>query len=396
MLSPKKRRKLIRLIEKYQKGIATPEEVSFVEAYYKYFDPENASLPLLPSPEKQEQENRLFKDMQARIRQPPEEPPVVRLRKYTRVAAAVLLLIAGGAALRYMNKKKPPVATLPVAVKNDIAPGGNKAVLTLGNGSVVVLDSASSGLLAEQGGATVTKTGDGRLVYQKAVSDGTGVGGEPAYNTLSTPKGGQYRLQLPDGTKVWLNSASSIHYPVAFTGNRRQVDITGEAYFEVAQILSSDGRKKMPFVVRTDRHTEVEVLGTHFNIMAYTDESAVRTTLAEGSVKVTNLHHQVLLTPGQQAVLEASLSPIKVKEVDADKETAWISGFFQFDHTDLPTLMRQLQRWYDVEPVYPVKDNGRKFGGRISRSLPLLEMLRLLESNDIHFKIDGKKLIVQQ
>lgn len=392
MLSPKKRRKLIRLIEKYQKGIATPEESSFVEAYYQYFDPENASQPPLSSPEKQEQENKLFEDIQARIRQPPEEPPVFRLRKYTRVAAAVLLLIAGGAALRYMNKKKSPVVTSPVVVKSDIAPGGNKAVLTLGNGSVVVLDSVSSGFLTEQGGATVTKTGDGSLVYQRAA----GRTSESAYNTLSTPKGGQYRLQLPDGTKVWLNSASSIHYPVAFTGDRRQVDITGEAYFEVAQVLSPGGRKKMPFIVHTDRHTEVEVLGTHFNIMAYADEADVRTTLVEGRVKVTNLHNQVLLEPGQQAVLETPLSSIKVKKTDTDKETAWISGFFQFDHTDLPTLMRQLQRWYDVEPVYPAKDNGRRFGGRISRSLPLLEMLHLLESNDIHFTIEGKKLIVLQ
>ncbi|MES1249237.1 MAG: FecR domain-containing protein, partial [Chitinophaga rupis] len=382
MSSPKKRRKLIRLIEKYQKGTATPEEAAFVEAYYKYFDPDNASRPSLPSPERQEQENRLFGSMQARIRQPPEVPPVVRMRKYTRVAAAVLLLVAGGAAIRSMSKKAHPAATSPVVVKSNIAPGGNKAVLTLGNGSTIVLDSASSGFLTQEGGVTVEKTGDGRLVYQGAASHELRATSESAYNTLSTPKGGQYRLQLPDGTKVWLNSASSIHYPVAFTGDRREVDITGEAYFEVAQVSSRDGRKKMPFVVNTDRHTEVEVLGTHFNIMAYADEGVVRTTLLEGKVRVTNLHDQALLSPGQQAVLEAPLSSIKVSEADTDKETAWISGFFQFDHTDLPALMRQLQRWYDVEPVYPAKDNGRRFGGRISRSLPLPEMLHLLESND--------------
>ncbi|HVW60577.1 MAG TPA: FecR domain-containing protein [Puia sp.] len=396
MLSPKKRRKLIRLIEKYQKGTATPEEAAFVEAYYKYFDLDNASQPSLLFPQRQEQEDRLFGNIQARIRQPPEAPPVVRMRKYTRVAAAVLLLAAGGALVRYMSKKRLPAATSPVVVRSDIAPGGNKAILTLGNGSTIVLDSASSGFLTQEGGATVAKTDDGQLVYQKATSYKLQTASEPDYNTLSTPKGGQYRIQLPDGTRVWLNSASSIHYPVAFTGDRREVDITGEAYFEVAQVSTRDGRRKMPFIVHTDRHTEVEVLGTHFNIMAYADEDVVRATLLEGKVKVANLHDRVLLSPGQQAVLETPLSSIKVSVADTDKETAWISGFFQFDHTDLPALMRQLQRWYDVEPVYPVKDNGRRFGGRISRSLSLREMLHLLESNDIHFIIEGKKLIVQQ
>lgn len=391
MLFPKKRRKLIRLIEKYQKGTATLEEAAFVEAYYKCFDPDNASQPSLPSPERQEQEDRLFGNMQARIRQPPEEAPVVRMRKYTRVAAAVLLLAVGGAVIRHMSKKKLPAAASSVVVKEDIAPGGNKAVLTLGNGSTIVLDSASAGFLTRQGGVRIAKQGGGELVY-----NGSAGTGEILYNTMSTPKGGQYRLRLPDGTKVWLNSASSIHYPVAFTGDRREVDITGEAYFEVAQVSSEDGRKKIPFIVHADRHTEVEVLGTHFNVMAYADEGAVRATLLEGKVKVNNLHDQVLLAPGQLAVLESPLSSIKVSEADTDKETAWIAGFFQFDHTDLPTLMRQLQRWYDVEPVYPVKDNGRRFGGRISRSLPLMEMLHLLESNDIHFTVEGKKLIVQQ
>jgi len=391
MLSPKKRRKLIRLIEKYQKGKATPEEAAFVDAYYKYFDQKDEAQPFLPAGEQQEQEDRLFESMQTRIRQPPPAAPVVRMRRYVRVAAAVLLVTVAGVALRYMGKKKPPAAEIVAAVTHDVAPGSNKAILTLGNGATIELDSTASGMLVQQGNVKIAQRSGGEIVY-----NGTSGTGEVMYNTMSTQKGGQYRLQLPDGTKVWLNSASSIHYPVAFTGDLRQVDITGEAYFEVAQALSADGRKKMPFIVRVGQSIGVEVLGTHFNIMAYPDEGAIKATLLEGRVKVTRTHDQALLAPGQQAVLEAAVTPMQVRTVDTDKETAWISGFFQFDNTDLPTLMRQLQRWYDVEPVYTAKDNGRRFGGRISRNLRLSEMLHLLESNDIHFKIEGKKLIVLQ
>lgn len=281
---------------------------------------------------------------------------------------------------------KPGGSTDTNIVQKDIQPGGNKAVLTLANGSAIILDSAANGSLAQQGTGQITKVAEGQIVY----SDTKTGNKEVLYNTLSTPRGGQYQLRLPDGTDVWLNSASSIHYPTAFTGAQRIVEITGEVYFEVAK------NEKMPFKVKVNSVT-VEVLGTHFNINAYAEESLIKTTLLEGSVKVqqTVTHQSQIIKPGQQAQSDNSSSTIQVvSDIDMDQVMAWKTGFFEFDKTDITLIMRQISRWYDVEVSFEGEPSTEKFGGRISRTLPLSEVLKLLETNGVQCKVTGKKVIV--
>jgi transmembrane sensor len=312
-------------------------------------------------------------------------------------AAAVLFILTGGA--YWYHRETTDNRTVAIqAGKADVSPGGDKATLTLANGRTITLDSASNGDLAQQGYSSVVKLAGGQVAYVAHPGNPGGDKGQDGnegqssedhtlYNTLATPIGGQYKITLPDGTRAWLNSESSIRYPTVFTGKERRVEITGEAYLEVKE------NPRMPFTVDA-RGTSVQVLGTHFNIMAYGDEASVNTTLLEGKVRIVSAKGNVILKPGEMAAVGDASTGIVVREADTDKETAWINGFFEFDQTDLPTLMRQLKRWYGIQPVYQSNGNGRLFGGRINRNLNLSETLHLLEGNGIHFNIEGKKLIV--
>lgn len=272
----------------------------------------------------------------------------------------------------------------------DVAPGQYKAKLTLADGSVVVLDSFSSNKLVQQGSTTVL-TRDGQLVYEKKGKDH-----EVLYNMLTTAKGETYGMVLSDGSKVWLNSQSSIRYPVSFNGDIRKVEITGEAYFEVAP-LPLKGTKKVPFIVSLN-DMEVEVLGTKFNINSYADEDAVKTTLLEGKVKVRSIskNADAILQPGEQAILRQTQDDkIKViEDVDVDEAVAWHNGYFQFNNADLEMVLKQLVRWYDVEVVYQGNIPQREFWGKISRKNTLLQVLGTLETNNVHFKLEGKRIIV--
>jgi ferric-dicitrate binding protein FerR (iron transport regulator) len=335
----------------------------------------------------------------------PHRAPRHSVRR-TAVAAATLLLLATGTFvlyIRHQHRRDVSLArtiTPSVSPVAPLAPGGNKAILQLGNGSTIILDSAHNGLLARQGGARVIKLDSGELSYQGGAQAGgpkgshADVSAAPLYNTITTPRGGQYQLVLPDGTRVWLNAASSLRFPTAFTGSDRTVSMTGEAYFEVA----SD--KVRPFHVQVNQMT-VDVLGTHFNVMAYSDEKAVKTTLLEGSVKVEEGSLERLLSPGQQASLSnpvpvGSTAPRKlaVQSVDVQQVVAWKNGFFELDNMDLGTIMRQISRWYDVDINYQTMDTTTRFGGGISRKLNLPDVLRLLEVNGVRFKLENRILTI--
>jgi ferric-dicitrate binding protein FerR (iron transport regulator) len=248
----------------------------------------------------------------------------------------------------------------------------------------VVLDSLHNGALPDQGGAKVLKTGEGRLVYQpeKAAA-------KTVYNTIVIPSGGEYQVVLPDGTRVWVNAVSTLKFPTAFTGSTRRVELTGEAYFEVAP----DSRR--PFEVHSGSQT-VRVLGTRFNVMAYDDEAVVRTTLLEGSVRVSSTSAQVVLHPGQQASLASASGDIHVSRVNVEAAVAWKNGLFRFDETDLKTIMRQISRWYDVEVEYSGPVTDRKFTGTMSRNVTLDHVLKVLALSDVHFKVEGRKITVKQ
>lgn len=300
-------------------------------------------------------------------------------------AAAVLLLLAAALWIWLPREKNTTPAPGNIAV---IAPGSDKAVLTLANGQRIVLDSAANGTLAHEKGVTVLKLDSGALAYHdnnKSASQAL------TWNSLSTPKGGQYRLILPDGTRVWLNAATTISFPVAFTANNRQVKLTGEAYFEVTQ------NAQKPFIVTTGE-TDIRVLGTAFNVMAYREEGNTATTLVSGSVAVSDKLNQdrMLLQPAQQAVLDNGGNRFRLLKPDMEQVTAWKDGFFIFDKTDLKAMMRQIERWYNVTVEYSGQLNNISFTGRVARTEYAAQLLELLEMEGrVHFLLTGNHIIVK-
>lgn len=270
-------------------------------------------------------------------------------------------------------------------LNNDVKPGGQKALLTLADGTQIILDSASSGLLAQQGNAQIIKLHNGELAYNTNGKADVGL----LYNTMSTPVGGIYQLILPDGSKVWLNSASSIRYPTAFTDKERRVEISGEVYFEVAKNAAK------PFIVKVTNLAAIKVLGTHFNVNAYNDEAEIKTTLLEGAVNISQGNKSSTLSPGQQAQINQSGFIKRVDNVDLDEAVAWKNGSFLFNSAALPVVLRQAARWYDLDVVYEGKVPTDKFSGQIPRSVNLSSLLKWMQWSDVHFKLEGKKLTIK-
>ena len=316
------------------------------------------------------------------------------------VAAAAVVLITGSLVFWFITKnttvKPTSVATTKTTTPIDAAPGGNHATLTFSNGTVIVLDQVNEGDLAHQDGSRIVKSNNGQVVYFPTAAGSTSI----EYNTISTPRAGQYHIVLPDGTHVWLNAASSLRFPTAFAGKTREVELSGEGYFEVAK------NARMPFIVQ-EGDMRVEVLGTHFNINAYKDEDLIKTTLLEGSVKVgkgqkaegrekkaKSEEKSVVLKPGEQAILSQSSQTIPVQTVDVQQVIAWKDGFFEFNNLPLPAIMRQISRWYDIDVEQEANYPDKRFGGRISRKLNLANITSMLETYGVHFKMENKKLIV--
>jgi len=303
-------------------------------------------------------------------------------------AAAAAIAILG--VWLYFTKPTTSRGNLTDFAKTDLPAGGNKAILTLANGSKIVLEDALRGTIAKQSGILITKTADGQLVYtQQANLSAADTGSSAALNTIETPKGGQYQINLPDGTRVWLNAASSLSYPARFSGQQRRVILKGEAYFEVAK------NKKMPFIVNSERQN-IEVLGTHFNVNAYADEQTTKTTLAEGSVKVTLTNSSgdtQILAPGQQAVVDRQ---IKVRSVDIEEALAWKEGIFMFNNENLESILRKVSRWYNVDIEFQQNElRTKSFNGTVSRFGRVSQILKTLElTESVHFKIEGRKIIV--
>lgn len=316
-------------------------------------------------------------------------------RAWMRAAAVLLLALLPGLYYFYIRPGSQP-SPQPAAqhYSGDIAPGGDKAVLTLADGSRILLDSATTGRLASQGNTVIKKLRDGRLTYNAGTAGSQTSSSQTsaaAFNTITTPRGGQYRVTLPDGSNVWLNAASSLKFPAAFTGRERRVELSGEAYFEIEKDASR------PFLVHSGGQT-VEVLGTHFNISAYGDEPDVRTTLLEGSVKVTESASgkSRILSPGQEASVAAG-SGIRVTTADPALATAWKEGKFVFDGDNIQRIMRKIARWYDVEVVYEGNMENKNFSGSVSRFVNVSDVLRKLElTGTIHFKIEERRITAMQ
>jgi len=311
-------------------------------------------------------------------------PKVVQIKKYIPLIAAAVVLFILSVCL-YFNSLKEKTINKTVAAQT-IVPGSNKATITLSNGQRLVLSDSIGGQIATQSGVVINKTANGEIEYQVSPS-AYQQSVEPLYNTITIPRGGQYQLVLPDGTKVWMNSSSSLTYPVIFKGSKRQVSLTGEAYFEVAK------NKQMPFIVESKKQT-LEVLGTHFNVNAYDDEPAVKTTLLEGSIKIIAVANKMsrVLVPGEQAHVDQN---IEIRAVDAEGVVSWKNGLFVFNKQTVEAAMRQLARWYDVEVEYKGNVSAKGFWGSIPRNKDLNYVLKMLEATGVaHFKLTERRVTV--
>jgi len=379
------------IIRKYRQGTATKEEINFLESYYNTFELNDDLINDDNEADYHQIKLAIKKTADFKIDQHNKQQVGKQRSVWTRYAAAATVLICFSVGLYFIVKQSHKKEQRNQIAQQVIHPGGNKAMLTLSNGTKILLDDAHKGEIAKQSNVSITKTAGNQIVY--ATSPGKNLPGNQqlAYqlqNTISTPNGGQYQLILPDGTKVMLNAASSLTYPASFHGNERLVQLDGEAYFEVAK------NKKMPFRVKSGDQT-VEVLGTHFNINAYQDESSIKTTLLEGAVKVSSGIKSALIIPGQQAVINRSgAGEILKHTVDVDKETAWKNGLFSFQNDDLHSIMRQVARWYDVKVVYADNLPNEKFIGEISRSSDLSDVFKILELNNVRFEVAGKTVTV--
>ncbi len=370
-------------IRKFRSGNYTPEEHAAFREWLNSLPPGEAEAlmaefahPFLTNDAPAPAPELPWQRIEARIR------PAQRRRWSIYAAAAAVLGIVAAASVWLMKpvpEKLPPSQTTAQTVQ----PAGNKAVLTLGDGSHITLDSAANGQLARQGQTSVLKSGAGQLQYDQQGGDAT-----VQFNTLSTPRGGQFQLVLPDGSKVWLNAASSIRFPTAFKGAERRVELQGEAYFEIAR------NQKMPFRVTTANDLTITVLGTHFNVMAYADESSLKTTLLEGSVQLNRGGATQLLRPGQEGRLHKQSGALSVAAADVEEAIAWKNGIFQFEHADIAAIARQLARWYDVEVVIAGPLPQKNFVGVMSRNAPLESVLKVLGSTGVQFKLEGRRLIV--
>lgn len=307
-------------------------------------------------------------------------------RRWFQVAASILLLVLGGASV-YLVSHTENQAPEQLAYFSgpDLEPGGNKAILRLADGSTVDLDNSENGFIASQSDVEIVKTADGQLRYQGKGESSPVI----QYNSVETPRGGQYHLVLPDSSVVLLNSASSIRFPVTFSKNERRVEISGEVYFEVKKDASK------PFIVSNGK-MNVRVFGTHFIVSAYPEDAQAKTTLLEGSVQVSLDESRLMLEPGQQAFIDADGNLEQNTDVNVAKESAWINGIFLFDHSSVQEIMTQISRWYDVDVEYQGTVTTRTFSGIVNRNSPVSSVLQLMEQAGLRFEIEEQKIIVRE
>ena len=366
------------LLNRYRNGQVSEEEKALVESWYLNYT-QKAADPEISDLELETNQQKILDHIISGIG--PERK--FYYWRYISVAAAVAAVIfAGGLLLKENSVPNKVSSSVIKPVNNHLPPGGNRATLILSNGSSINLTGVKNGALASEKGVVINKNADGRITY------GHGKGNAESatvFNTVLTPRGGQYQLVLSDGTKVWLNSASSLKYPVTFTAAKREVELSGEAYFEVAH------NQHKPFLVVSNGQT-VEVLGTHFNINAYPDEQATKTTLLEGSVKVLTHGVSSKIKPGEQ--VQQKNGKLTVSEGDLEEAVAWKNGFFYFKDDNIKTIMRQLSRWYDVEIKYEGQIPEREFSGQMNKNIDASQLMHILSIEKIHYRLENRTIVI--
>jgi len=380
MLSPEE---YIALYEKYQAGKCSPEERRALYAFQDQF--KLASTDDEPRLDEMQASQRAYRQIEEEFNQ---KHRMASNAKWIAAAAAIILAV-GFWAILSTRLESSSIPTQAMAQQmQPIKPGKNTATLTLADGSSILLDDAQVGEVAEEAGVGISKTADGQLVYTVQAEVGAK---EPSYQTMETPKGGQYQLILPDSTKVWLNAESSLRYPVNFIGDERVVELSGEAYFEVTK------RVNQPFKVKT-LSQQVEVLGTAFNISAYPNDPVTTTTVASGSVNVRSAAHahiSQVLKAGDQSELQEGTSAMKLTRANLRQSLSWKNGYFIFENDPLAEIMAKIARWYDIEVVYAGAVQQQKFGGSYNRNKDFMELLKGLElTGNVHFKIEGRRVTV--
>lgn len=368
-----------KILQKYLAGEATDEEKALVESWYVQ-EPSKAS-DLKPAAF-QEEHDRGLKQLQQHIKQKRQHLlwPIIR------VAAILTILIAG--VFVYIDRSAKDEQLVTTQKSNDVLPGGNKALLTLADGTQISLTDAATGELMKEGNTAIVKTADGELTYQAPNTGAAEMAGAALkYNTLTTPLGGQYKIILPDGSKAWLNAGSSLKFPATFAKSERRVELSGEAYFEIMHNAAK------PFLVSANG-SEIKVLGTHFNVSAYAEDEQLTTTLLEGAVEVRNEHRKALLKPGQRAQISSGNNNIQVEDTDVSIAVAWKNGYFEFKRANIKDIMKQLSRWYDIDVIYEGRVPEDEFVGKIRRSVTLSQALKMLQLSQIKFRIEGRKIFI--
>jgi transmembrane sensor len=403
------------LFKRYINNECTQEEIRFLLKSFEISDSESELKQAINEHLKSQRQGdeltdidervlHVYKNLENTIKEDKEENrvPVIKWSRILSTAAAVIIICGGLYFFMFSNKSNPHSEFISAQRQETITPGGNKAILTLSDGTQVVLDQAANGLISGTGNAAVKKTADGVIEVGNIESAEKAV----EVLTLQTPRGGEYQLTLPDGTKAWLNSASSISFPSSFSANQRKVEISGEVYFEVARqtgaFRDTQSPKFVPFLVKVapkgDKYgQEIKVLGTHFNVNTYPDEGDYKTTLIEGSVRISSFNasgkevDSKLLSPGQQSKVSRN---IQISNVDVQQEIAWKDGLISFVDADIKSIMRQVSRWYNVDVEYSAQLSRRIFTGKIPRTSNLDQVLEILEKSDIHFKVKDRKITV--
>ncbi|MRG45424.1 DUF4974 domain-containing protein [Chitinophaga sp. SYP-B3965] len=364
------------LYQKYLNNECSPEELELLRQYKDDFEFSEIDY-------KDDQlQAKIYGKLLNSIEERERVKPLFAWKRYAAAAVLLAAVVTGLILVQKGNKKEVTASLAPTAVKEEIKPGSNKAVLILGDGSVVELNDTVTGKIAQQGATIVSKVSNGQLTYEETGGDAK----EIIYNTINIPRGGQYSLTLPDGSKVWLNSATSLKFPTQLNDKERVVELDGEAYFEVA-------KSKQPFFVKV-KNMQVEVLGTHFNVMAYSDESHINTTLLEGKVRLSSGTDEVILKPGQQGLFTPTAG-FKVREADTDQALAWKNGYFNFNDEELTSIMRKISRWYNVDIEYNSKNSKLSYAGVISRFKNVSDVLDMLSlTGTVQFKITDRRITV--
>ncbi|MBE9599308.1 FecR family protein [Pedobacter sp. MC2016-24] len=379
------------LLEKYLQGSCTGEEQAIVESWHLNNLEKSTSEP--GKEQIAEASQTIWNSITAKVElQKRANQTKSKIYRYTSAAILFIVLSIGLLFLTKKLTKHPSISDQLAKTGKDFIPGGNKAILTLADGTKISLTDAINGKISQQAQITITKTEDGQIIYSvddHVSANSEAVGKQQLLNTIATPRGGKYQIILPDGTTVWLNAQSSLTYPMTFNDSKRKVELTGEAYFEVT-------KNHKPFVVVT-ANQEVEVLGTHFNINSYADERSTKTTLLEGAVKVrqSSTGNFKILKPGEQAQVNATQAAPVVSSVDLESEMAWKNDLFIFKNEKIESIARKLSRWYDVDITFEGNPSNLSLVGVVSRTKNISSVLKLIEeTGNVHFKVEGKKIII--